>query len=249
MVGKELIVTPLPTHTAAPYACTCVLNKEGTTRIQEVLNRSIDDPHCIRISFCYTIPCTVDRTLLRDAFILATSVRLRTQSKHAIDALCGALASDYCLTRSIWAFLVTDRARQKQLARALTINTSLRLIYISDNSYGPFVEVCSENTSIETVVVFSNVRVDVARLMRLPSLIRIMFRATVIPEYVLVQLVAEWPHMVVRARPSGHVVLKTPVVMGTTMRQYLRALYECAARVLPDHVIKDIADEMMSDTS
>jgi hypothetical protein len=180
---------------------------------------------------------------LHDVLVTSRYVSLFRAEWFAVSVLCDALEHRDCQITDILLSIAPGHGfNAPRLSRAFKDNKSLRVVRRVDLEVMRSV---THSTTVETLwPTLARGELcpeDLRAMVAMPALcdirscnadfMRAAFRASRV----------EWPDSVC---PVFGVLLRSPNVLRHHSRQILRALYECAGRVLPDHVIHDIAAEV-----
>lgn len=199
-----------------------------------------------RLHFWGEMPPTVDTALLQSTFARMHYVEIFHYVTRPFYELCRALAQPDCEIEILGAMNLGYPDDVRALTSAMTVNKSLKRIIWSGGQPDHFFDCCKDNTTIEEVYIHSegkNRGWIVDKIFVMPSVCHIIPYMRDPPSAETIK--AAWPQSVKRREDRFPVhIFKTPDVIPYAMRRKLRALYECAGKVLPDHVIRDIEEEM-----
>lgn len=198
------------------------------------------------------LPDTVDWALLQSVMAGAYGVHLSELDDEVLRAnLYRALVSEECVIESLVEPHSMSLQTSEDLAPAIKTNRTLRKIFTHTmNRIKPFHRCCWASTTIEEVTTSEQDSIAawvIRGFLTIPSLRTVVANDSALPP--IRAFGDAWPHARDRWRRASYfgvelLVMKTPDHIPLDVRQMLRALYECAGKVLPDHVIRDIADEM-----
>lgn len=186
-------------------------------------------------------PPGIERELLRDVFITTQHVCLDLCGDEVYGALRDALEHPLCMIETL--ALVSDNT-ERIPPSVFTANKSLRRVDL----YGSAVPDATtgsrtiEEFYLQTKTVLSD---DVWQdIYSMPALRCIMTSAP--QQFPPPHIHTNWPQCEFDlANIYIHRARRYPNLMPLRHRQRLRALYECAGKILPDHVIADIAAELI----
>jgi hypothetical protein len=191
-------------------------------------------------------PLDVNRELLRHVIITSRDVCVHGNDDTVRKALWDALVHEHCAVETLRIFANC----RNWPAGVFAANTSLRLVELRDTSD------CSDVFhDVAKSKVIRHLKIDsymwILEEIRLPifameSLCSVTASRHHVYDFESIQ--KTWPAVtdapVREHRHARRTLLRHPDVMPFERRQKLRALYECAGRALPGHVIRDIADAM-----
>jgi hypothetical protein len=200
-----------------------------------------------RLWFYGAMPEAVDPALLQSVFARSHCVELSDSfSCSVLVALCRALEQDDCKITILSPINPTFPGETEMVASAMATNKSVKRVVWSGGRPDRFFDCCDKNTSIEEVYIYSEGKCRgwiVDKIFAMPSVSHIIPYMNDPPS--LETIKNAWPQSIITHESGApRHIFKTPGTISYGLRQKLRALYECAGRVLPDHVIRDIADEV-----
>lgn len=228
------------------------------TKIAEILQDACDALDVESIYIAGEFPGGISDTLLEDALAHTREVVFEDYpDEFTFHVLCRALKRRDCLIETLDAFRFENTDGCRLLTDALACNTSVSSVscfVIGMNRIAKtFFACCVASPTIEHVFLKSFNRVHPCDnwddILALPALRRITLSGT--EPVASVEVKRAWPQMVVRSGRSrvGCPVFefaKTPDAMiPLDVRRKMRALYECAGKILPDHVIADIVADQL----
>lgn len=206
------------------------------SKCHEVLERVFDSP-ATRVCISTRLPIGIDEELLQRVFCTTRVLRLQYGGKPEHRALCKALAHEACMIETL-SMVARYVIGIPEFNEAFAVNKSLRQVF-SWHGTPDVCRVLSQNTAIEHLqfAVVTMGKTGLAKTMRqMPSLTSIGTSWMTPPP--MEDIRAVWPDCVPGREGA---LLRDRSVLFYDERRKLRALYECAGRVLPDHVIHDIA--------
>jgi hypothetical protein len=187
-------------------------------------------------------PPGIEHGLLRDVFITTQEICLEFCGDEVYGALCDALVHPLCMIETL--LLISADGREQIPPSVYITNTSLRGVGLFGSA------VPNAMTGSRTIDQFylqtktrfpDTVWRDIYLMPALRS-IKIAAPQPFPPPGVQ----AGWPQCVVdKVGDYTDRVRLGNGVLSLRHRQRMRALYECAGRVLPDHVISEIAAELI----
>ncbi len=209
-------------------------------KCHEVLER-VFESDATRVYISTKLPIGIDEELLQRVFCTTRVLRLQYGGEPEHEALCKALAHEACMIETL-SMVTRYVLGISGFEAAFKVNKSLRQVF----SWQGTPEVCrviSRNTTIEHLhfAVVSMGKNGLAKTMRqMPSLTSVGTSWMTTPP--MEDIRAVWPNCVPGREGA---LLRDRSVLFYDERRIRRALYECAGRILPDHVIRDIVDEMI----
>lgn len=178
------------------------------------------------------VPQNVDVLLLRNTIAAMRKVEITHADRRMQQIMYNALVHKECAIEELMLYGVVfdDNA----LADVFKRNKSVRFLRCDTSEMLRMAEL---SKTIEDIQIDSGVdttRIRWGRLLRTQSLRRVRRL------FLDVRRIRRWwPNGV---HINHHTVVRDPSVQMYSHRRKLRALYECAGNILPDHVIDDIVD-------
>jgi hypothetical protein len=196
---------------------------------------------CLAISGI--IPPGINGDLLRQLFTEMRAVETHYAGATAMDALSDVLMREPCIIER----LELSELGQYLAPDVFTVNTSLRTLRLLRPVSGRAELACLMNATagrrIEWIYAlgWDEGPMYLSRMLGLMPSLRVLAGSyTNSPTAIMNQW---WPDAVAKQfKNSTGVIVRHAGVLPLEERRKLHALYECAGRVLPDHVIRDIAD-------
>jgi hypothetical protein len=181
-----------------------------------------------------SVPQNVDVMLLRNTLAAMRKVEIVQVDRRMQQILYNALVHMECAIEELvlHGFVFDDKA----LADVFKRNKSVRFLRCNTPE---MLRLAEHSKTIEDIQIDSDVdatRIRWGRLLRMRSLRRV--RRLFLDSR---RIHRWWPNGV---RINHHTVIRDSGAQMYSQRQKLRALYECAGKILPDHVINDIVDSM-----
>lgn len=217
---------------------------DGAPKINTRLEEALSSPASTFVAI-HDFPLNTDRELLQQVIITSRNVSIHGNDDTVRKALWGALVHKHCAVETLRIF---TNCREWP-AGVFAANTSLRLVELRGANFDRSVfDDLAKNKAIRHLRIETHLWLS--EEVRLPIFAMKSLCSITAGRYYLYDLESikpTWPGVTMAFAASGstrRTLLRHPDVIPFERLQKLRALYECAGKVLPDHVIKDIADDV-----
>lgn len=191
-----------------------------------------------------TVPDDTDGDLLRRLFGLMRGVETQYTGQTAMKALSNALVQENCMIDK----LCMAEVDQYVAPGVFAANTSLQTVRLLRPATGRAEISCLEDMAssrvIEWIYAMEWEMAPVHVLQMLGSMPSLQVLAGSLESSPPTIMHEWWTGAVAKLVKTRYIVLRHAGVMLHSERRKLRALYECAGKILPDCVIRDIADLM-----